>query len=160
MLNGKSSKTKLRWQFGIIAGIFLMVFALYPQLKLWNARGGDWQGHYAYNDIDEVAYAAYLKALIDGRPRKNDPIHGTRRHAGESAARIAFFDSVRRALYGCNFGADFWNFRADGDDNGRRGSRISRRARHFLADRNDYERFGFCNGGKPRGFVRGCACRR
>ena len=39
-------------------------------------RGAEWNGHYAYNDIDEVAYAAYLKALIDGRPRKNDPYTG------------------------------------------------------------------------------------
>ncbi len=67
---------KLRWQFGIIAGIFLAAFTLYPQFKLWHLRGDDFQGHYAYNDIDEVAYASYVKALIDGRPRKNDPYTG------------------------------------------------------------------------------------
>lgn len=70
------SVMKLRWRFGIIAGLFLAVFSLYPQLKLVYNRGGDWNGHYAYNDIDEVAYAAYLKGLIDGRPRKNDPYTG------------------------------------------------------------------------------------
>ena len=67
---------KLRWQFGIIAGIFLAIFALYPQFKMFQLRGNDWQGNYAYNDIDEVAYASYLRALIDGRPRKNDPYTG------------------------------------------------------------------------------------
>lgn len=67
---------KLRWRFGIIAGIFLVVFTLYPQLKMHYLRGDDWQGHYAYNDIDEVAYAAYVRALIDGRARKNDPYTG------------------------------------------------------------------------------------
>ena len=67
---------KLRWQFGIIAGLFLAVFSLYPQFKMFYLRGADWNGHYAYNDIDEVAYASYLKALIDGRPRKNDPYTG------------------------------------------------------------------------------------
>ena len=67
---------KLRWRFGVVAGLFLAVFSLYPQLKLVYNRGGDWNGHYAYNDIDEVAYASYLKALIDGRPRKNDPYTG------------------------------------------------------------------------------------
>src|SRR5262245_53807141 len=67
---------KLRWQFGIIAGIFLAVFSLYPQFKLWYVRGNEWQGNYAYNDIDEVAYSAYVKALVDGRPRKNDPYTG------------------------------------------------------------------------------------
>lgn len=67
---------KLRWQFGIIAGLFMTVFMLYPQLKLWNMRGGDWQGNYAYVDMDEAAYASYIRALIDGRPRKNDPYTG------------------------------------------------------------------------------------
>ncbi|MEQ1924093.1 MAG: hypothetical protein ABL952_16435, partial [Pyrinomonadaceae bacterium] len=67
---------KLRWRFGIIAGLFLAVFSLYPQLKMVYLRGAEWNGHYAYNDVDEVAYAAYLKALIDGRPRKNDPYTG------------------------------------------------------------------------------------
>ena len=67
---------KLMWRFGIIAGIFLSVFTLYPQFKMWYLRGDDWQGHYAYNDIDEVAYASYVKALIDGRPRRNDPYTG------------------------------------------------------------------------------------
>lgn len=67
---------KLYWRFGIIAGLFLAVFSLYPQGKMLSLRGDEWNGHYAYNDIDEVAYAAYLKALIDGRPRKNDPYTG------------------------------------------------------------------------------------
>ena len=53
-----------------------MVCSMYPQLKMWYLRGSDWQGAYAYNDIDEVAYASYLRALIDGRPRKNDPYTG------------------------------------------------------------------------------------
>ena len=56
---------KLRWRVGIIAGLFLAVFSLYPQFKMIYLRGTEWNGHYAYNDIDEVAYAAYLKALID-----------------------------------------------------------------------------------------------
>lgn len=67
---------KLRWRFGLIAAFFLVVFSLYPQMKLWYVRGGDWQGNYAYNDIDEVAYASYVKALVDGRPRKSDPYTG------------------------------------------------------------------------------------
>ena len=67
---------KVRWRYGIIAGLFLTVFSLYPQMKMVYLRGDDWNGHYAYNDIDEVAYAAYVRALIDGRPRKNDPYTG------------------------------------------------------------------------------------
>lgn len=67
---------KIRWQFGIVAGIFLAIFCLYPQFKMLHLRGDAWNGHYAYNDIDEVAYASYVRALIDGRPRKNDPYSG------------------------------------------------------------------------------------
>jgi len=67
---------KLRWRFGVLAGIFLAIFCLYPQFKMLYLRGSDWNGHYAYNDIDEVAYASYVRALIDGRPRKNDPYTG------------------------------------------------------------------------------------
>jgi hypothetical protein len=67
----------MKWRYGIIAGIFLAIFSLYPQGKLIYNRGwSDWSGTYAYNDIDEVAYASYIKALIDGRPRKNDPYTG------------------------------------------------------------------------------------
>ncbi|MEJ7623950.1 MAG: hypothetical protein WKF34_08135 [Pyrinomonadaceae bacterium] len=67
---------KLRWRFGIIAGLFLAIFSLYPQMKMIYLRGAEWNGNYAYNDVDEVAYGSYLKALIDGRPRKNDPYTG------------------------------------------------------------------------------------
>ncbi len=67
---------KLKWRFGVIAGIVLAIFCLYPQFKMLYLRGDDWNGHYAYNDIDEVAYASYVRALIDGRPRKNDPYSG------------------------------------------------------------------------------------
>src|SRR5207247_3503238 len=67
---------KIRWRFGLVAALFLAIFSLYPQLKMWNVRGSEWQGNYAYNDIDEVAYASYVKALVDGRPRINDPYTG------------------------------------------------------------------------------------
>ena len=67
---------KLRWRFGLVAAIFLATFCLYPQMKMFYLRGSEWNGHYAYNDIDEVAYASYVRALIDGRPRKNDPYSG------------------------------------------------------------------------------------
>ena len=90
---------KLRWRFGVIAGICLAVFCLYPQMKMVYNRGSDWNGHYAYNDIDEVAYASYLRALIDDRPRKNDPYSG-RDHSTENPSRIAIFDPVCCTVYG------------------------------------------------------------
>ena len=66
----------LKWRLGVLAGLVLMICGTYPQLKIWYNQGGNWQGAYAYNDIDEVAYAAYLGSLIDGRPRRNDPYTG------------------------------------------------------------------------------------
>lgn len=89
---------KIRWQFGIIAGIFLAIFCLYPQFKMLYLRGGEWNGHYAYNDIDEVAYAAYVRALIDGRPRKNDPYSG-RDDSAESPQPESLFSIQFAAPY-------------------------------------------------------------
>src|SRR5207253_9032027 len=43
---------------------------------LLRTRGHEWNGAYAYTDTDEVAYAAYFKALATGRPRRNDPYTG------------------------------------------------------------------------------------
>jgi hypothetical protein len=64
------------WRFGFVVAFATTILALYPQFNLWYLTGKDWNGVYAYNDIDEVAYAAYLSALIDGRPRRNDPYTG------------------------------------------------------------------------------------
>jgi hypothetical protein len=65
---------------------------------MWYLRGHEWQGHYAYNDIDEVAYASYVKALIDGRPRRNDPYTG-RDDAPESPQPESLFSIQFAAPY-------------------------------------------------------------
>jgi hypothetical protein len=62
--------------YGVLASSVLAFIALYPQARMIYLRGDAWNGHYAYTDVDEVAYAAYIQALIDGRPRKNDPYSG------------------------------------------------------------------------------------
>ena len=54
----------------------MTVLALLPQFHLWAGRSGEWQGSFVTFDFDEVAYASYLNALIDGRPRRNDPYTG------------------------------------------------------------------------------------
>lgn len=68
--------TNIKWKFGILVGLISIFFGLYPQIDLWQKRGEDFQGTFASNDLDEIAYAAYLQALIDNRPRKNDPYSG------------------------------------------------------------------------------------
>lgn len=71
-----ASTRQLKWRLGIYAAIAVTFLALLPQLHLWILRGSDWQGASVSFDFDEVAYASYLNALIDGRPRRNDPYSG------------------------------------------------------------------------------------
>ena len=65
-----------RWLPGIFAGIILALFSLYPQFHLRELRGAEFAGAFASCDLDEMAYAAYMQALIDGSPRKSDPYTG------------------------------------------------------------------------------------
>ncbi len=65
---------KFRWLAPAVVGITLL--ALTPQLHLWLVRGPQWQGAYATLQGDEFLYSAYINALIDGRPRRNDPFAG------------------------------------------------------------------------------------
>ena len=103
--------TNVKWRFGILAGIIVAVFGLYPQFALFNERASDgWNGTFASNDLDEVAYAAYLQALIDDRPRKNDPYSGRDESADapqpESIFSIQFLPPVILAIPARLFGLD------------------------------------------------------
>jgi len=71
-----SEQPKIEWKWGFLVALALMILALYPQFHLLAERGRSWAGIYAYVDTDEVAYSAYIQALIDGRPRKYDPYTG------------------------------------------------------------------------------------
>jgi hypothetical protein len=73
-----SDERKIRWSWGVVAGCAMMLLSLYPQLQLWLTHGERWKDAVAYNQGlgDEVAYAAYINALIEGRPRRNDPYTG------------------------------------------------------------------------------------
>jgi hypothetical protein len=90
------------WRFALVAALATTILSLYPQFNLWYLTGKDWHGIYAYNDIDEVAYAAYLSALIDGRPRRNDPYTGRDDHVDapqqESLFSIQFLPPYLLAL--------------------------------------------------------------
>jgi hypothetical protein len=54
----------------------MTILALMPQIRFWLARGSQWKGAYTILQPDELAYSAYINALIDGRPRRNDPSTG------------------------------------------------------------------------------------
>lgn len=76
MTNPLAHKTHIRWPLGFIAALALIMLSLLPQAHLCYKRGGEWQGSYAHFYSDEPAYAAYINALIDNRPRRNDPYTG------------------------------------------------------------------------------------
>lgn len=71
-----STEPIIEWKWGVFAALAMTIIALYPQINLWLARGSDWQGSYVLTQGDEVAYSAYINALIAGRPRRNDPFNG------------------------------------------------------------------------------------
>lgn len=70
-------KKTMRWRWGLLAALAMMLLSLFPQLFLWRDRGRDWNGAHAFVYADETAYASYVNALIDGRPRRNDPYTGS-----------------------------------------------------------------------------------
>ncbi|HEX8141109.1 MAG TPA: hypothetical protein VF553_00835 [Pyrinomonadaceae bacterium] len=91
-----------RWRLGLLAGLAIMFLALYPQLGLWLKHDRQWNGAYAYYDIDEEAYSAYLNSLIEGRPRRSDPYTGRDDGPGaplpESLFSIQFIPAYTVAL--------------------------------------------------------------
>lgn len=84
------------------AALALAFVALVPQLHIWAARGRDWHGSHFSFFTDEPAYAAYVGALIEGRPRLNDPYTGRDDHAGapqpESLFSVQFIAAYALAL--------------------------------------------------------------
>lgn len=66
----------IRWRWGLIAALAMTLLSMFPQMYLWRDRGREWKGSHAFFYTDEPAYAAYVNALIDGRPRRNDPYTG------------------------------------------------------------------------------------
>ncbi|MEA2174676.1 MAG: hypothetical protein QOD00_2268 [Blastocatellia bacterium] len=71
-----NAKTEIEWRWGVIAAIALTVLALYPQLHFRVLNGAAETYVHVEGVGDEVAYSAYVNALIAGRPRRNDPYTG------------------------------------------------------------------------------------
>jgi hypothetical protein len=64
------------WKYLLFPLFFIVLLSIYPQINLLLIRGSDWQGSYVVSNYDEVAYSAYVNALINKRPRINDPFLG------------------------------------------------------------------------------------
>lgn len=76
----------------------LAVITSIPQIYLCYQRGSDWNGGLAYLDSDEFPYLAYVNALVDGRPRRADPLTGTDGHQFENLYSIQFLPPYALAL--------------------------------------------------------------
>jgi hypothetical protein len=103
-----TAESRIEWKWGALAALAITLIALYPQINLWLARGAQWQGSYVLTQGDEIAYSAYVNALIDGRPRKNDPFNGRDvlpgQPAYESLNSIQFVPAYAIALPARAFG--------------------------------------------------------
>ena len=90
---------RVKWL--ILSALAITLLALMPQIHLWLARGSEWHGAYATLQGDEFLYSAYVNALIEGRPRKNDPFSGRDDHPSsplpESTFSIQFFPAYAMA---------------------------------------------------------------
>jgi hypothetical protein len=78
------------WKWGIWGAVAITLLSLYPQLLMWRVRGREWNGAYAEFHGDEWVYSAYVQALIDGRPRRNDPYTGRDDRPGQPQPESLF----------------------------------------------------------------------
>lgn len=101
-MTGYEIAKTIRWRWGVIVSLAITLLSLFPQFYLWRDRGREWNGNQAFFYTDEPAYAAYVNALIDGRPRRNDPYTGRddtpERPQPESLFSIQFFPAYLVAI--------------------------------------------------------------
>ena len=71
-----TNQRRIRWKFGILAGLAVVLVTMIPQVSLWVERAGDGHGAYAIVDPDELAYSGYLNSIVNGKSRRNDPFLG------------------------------------------------------------------------------------
>lgn len=60
------------WKYAALPTVFMVFLAIYPQINFCVTKGSEWNGAYFVANFDEVAYSAYVNALINGKPRKYD----------------------------------------------------------------------------------------
>src|SRR6266446_1756914 len=81
----------VRFKWCALAAMAITFLALMPQLHFWLVRGSQWHGAYTALEPDELLYSAYINALIDGRPRRNDPFSGRDDHSEAPVPESLFF---------------------------------------------------------------------
>lgn len=99
-----TNQRRIRWKFGILAGLAVVLVTMIPQVRLWVERGGEVHGAYAIVDPDELVYSAYLNSIINGRSRRNDPYFGGASIGHETYFSIQFFPAYALAFVANLFG--------------------------------------------------------
>src|ERR1044072_8614273 len=94
----KMARIGQNWILPLTAVVALAFITSIPQIYLWYVRGSEWNESCAYQDTDELPYAAYTNAIIDGRPRRNDPFTGNDNQQFETLFSIQFFPAYAIAL--------------------------------------------------------------
>ena len=100
MAQSETKPERIRWRWGIGAAVVMMLVALFPQIHFMGQRGRAWHGANAITHPDEVAYSAYLAALVRGNPRRYDPYtgRGEQSEASESLFSIQMVPAYTVAL--------------------------------------------------------------
>lgn len=78
------------WKWAILSAVVVTLLSLIPQVFMLRSRGSEWNGSYAELHGDEWVYSAYIQALIDGRPRRNDPYTGRDDRPGQPQPESLF----------------------------------------------------------------------
>ena len=99
-----TNQRRIRWKFGVLAGLAVAVVTMIPQLSLWAQRGGVGHGAFAIVDPDELGYSSYLNSIINGRARRNDPFFGGATIDHETFYSIQFFPPYALAFVAHLFG--------------------------------------------------------
>lgn len=107
----RSEDESKRWRWGVAAALALAFIALVPQWHMWRERGREWHGSDFSFFFDEAAYESYVNALIEGRPRLNDPYTGRDDGAGAPQAESLFSIQFIPA-YACAIPARLFNLSA------------------------------------------------
>jgi hypothetical protein len=99
-----TNQRRIRWKFGILAGLAVVLVTMIPQLSLWIERGTEWNGAYAIVDPDELAYSGYFNSIVNGKSRRNDPLLGGTRTEHETYFSIQFVPTYALAFIAKLFG--------------------------------------------------------
>src|SRR5258705_10209300 len=82
--------SRINWRYSLLPIAALILLSIIPQARLCLERGRKWQGSFAAIQGDEWAYSAYVNALINGRPRRNDPFAGKNDRPGSPQPESIF----------------------------------------------------------------------